>query len=184
MKHLLLLHACVVVFSSVWSQTYKGQLLVGGSLGFERYRLYAAPLSDRLYTTLSLAPDIGYFVITNLALGLRPEFSYHRAKLENVFQSYTISLAPFARVYVLPPSRQLNVLADASVFGLVTRSKGDQSSSKNKFYGYSVMAGPVFFVNHRIGLEFTVGYWSEFDARYRMEQSNEIRTRLGLQVHL
>ena len=158
--------------------------MVGGSVGFEREKLYAYPLSDRVYTSLSLSPDIGYFLFTNLAVGIRPEFTYHRSKLEGVFEAYTMLLSPFIRFYMLPSSRRFNVFADASVFGSTTRGDSGDQSATYKSYGYTASAGTVFFISNQVGLEFGVGYWSEYDRRNRTEMSNRIKSKVGLQVHL
>jgi hypothetical protein len=159
--------------------------MIGGSLGFEKEKLHDWPRPDRVYTSINLAPDFGYFAFTNFAVGLRPQFSYYRAKLDNVFEIFTILLAPYARLYFLPADKQLNFFADASVFGYTRLGKGeDQNSSRNTFYGYTAMAGPVFFINDKVGVEFTLAYWSEFYLPYHTETSNKISSKIGLQVHL
>src|SRR5262245_31900026 len=131
MKKVLFATFLLVSSKAMFAQVDQGQWMVGGSAGFDH-----ASQGDNKMTTISLAPNLGYFVINQLAVGLRPEFSYHKTKTKTITGTATSSstdwsLAPFVRYYFMPSGEKINVFGDASYGFGSSKTKGFDAVSGN-----------------------------------------------------
>jgi hypothetical protein len=176
MKFFALAITMLFISATSFAQINKGQWLVGGSAGLE-FSKYGDD-DDSKTTSVTLAPNGGYFFINNLAGGARVSFS--SVKEEGDEDAVTsILFAPFVRYYFLPAGQKVNILADASYgFGSV---KYGESVSFNQF---AFAAGPAVFLSPNTALEFTVQYRSEGGDAYGDDRLNNVGVNVGLQVHL
>lgn len=178
----VLFAACLLVSSNaIFAQVNKGQIMVGGSAGFNR-----GSIGDWKRTDISIAPDLGYFFIDQLAGGLRPEFAYYKSKQKtngttttNSATSYTI--APFVRYYFMPSGEELNIFADASYGFGSSKEKGASSVSENY---YQIKAGPALFLTPNTALEFALYYRSIGGDAYTDDRYSNFGLSVGFQIHL
>jgi len=179
MKKIML--TAFIVFTSIISnaQLTKKQWIIGGEINF----LIRKDDMTR-YTAYNLTPTIGYFILDKFAVGMRTDFSKNSLALAVLSSSNlsSNSIGPFARYYILSTSQRVNIFADAAY--LYTWVKYDPNLiSTLRSNGFNIKAGPVFFINPSIALEFTIGYFHAKEIGHPYEIS-DIRTGLGLKIHL
>lgn len=169
--------------------------------------------SDNRTSSLQAMPGAGYFLITQLAVGLRIGIVDSDVKQEtessNVFLLYYLlkskitasSISPFVRYYFLPSSRKLNVFADASYSYGNNKEKStvyqestppgsipvvNLSTNYNKYksHSWSIAAGPAFFMNPKVSVELTAGYsFTKYDGNTN-QKGNALLLGAGFQIHL
>ena len=170
---LTLLSLCLAVSSKSHAQTNKGSFLLGGSLGLSKstdkitfHEINEGDFSfDVKSMSFAVRPNISYFVIDGLALGLITPFSYSSAKMdEQKISGITYSIGPVARYYFLLGSQW-------AIFPEVSYSYGwNQKNGRNDnimSYGGVLVegirkgntkdfqggVGLVYFLHPNIGLE-------------------------------
>lgn len=192
MKHTitpLLLFLCI----NVNAQLNKGTWLVGGSGSFkssatESYGTTYSKTSDRL--EIAMSPNVGYFVMDKLALGLKGSFTKHKEEVNGPGGLYTnmnrFYVGPFARYYFLEKDKQFNLLADIGYqYGRVDF----KPILKGNITNFNAAVGPVIYFNTSVGLEFLVGYYSMKETQkqpgyeYTDKQSG-FQMSIGFQIHL
>lgn len=183
MKKVLFAAFLLVSSNAIFAQVDQGQWMVGGSAAFDFEKQ-----GDDKTTTISIAPDAGYFVINQLAVGLRPEFGYTKYKTKTVTgtseTSYTAySLAPFVRYYFMPSGEKVNIFGDASYGFGSSKQKGGSSVSGNY---YQIKAGPAVFLTPNTALEFAVYYRSLGGDANEVagDRDNHFGLSVGFQIHL
>lgn len=181
---------CVLVLESFTAegQLKKGNWLAGGSGKFYSHTsqyISASYSNQAKYTRIDLAPNIGYFVVDQLAVGVRPTFSSIKGEVTSTgglstnVQRYWIG--PFGRYYFWKADKQINILTDVSYqygfFGGITKGKLNQ---------FSAMVGPVAYFNSSVGIEFLLGYSSSYEdiEGYQKEVRRGFQISLGFQIHL
>lgn len=168
MKAFLLTLYFLLFFINTYSQTSKGNWLVGGQISFssEKKLLEGQTSSSKIF---QLSPAAAYFFINNLAVGLKT--SYYTGRAETDYTN--LSIGPFIRGYFLPPDERVNIFAQGDYqFGTYF----DSST-------LSLSAGPVIYFHSNVGIEFTVGY-STTSFKYTDVKNTSILAGIGLQVHL
>lgn len=188
MKKLFVSLSLITFSLAAQSQITQGNWLAGGTGKFYSYTsAYSSATysNEASYTQIDLSPNVGYFVVDNLAFGIRPTFSSIKGKvtttggLSTNVQRYWIG--PFGRYYFLEPDKQFNILTDISYqygfFGGI---------SKGKLGTFSALAGPVAYFNSSVGLEFLLGYsYSKEDVEgYQKETRKGFQIAVGFQIHL
>jgi hypothetical protein len=184
MKKLLLAASLFVSSTTIFAQVDQGQWLAGGSAGFDH-----SSQGDDKVTTISIAPDLGYFVINQLAVGLRPEFGYMKSKSKigtTTSSSSTTAffVAPFVRYYFMQSGEKVNVFGDASYGFGSSKVKGGTSVSGNY---YQVKAGPAIFLTPNTALEFALYYRSFGGDAYENaagDREGHFGVGIGFQIHL
>ena len=181
MKKVLFAAFLLVSSNAIFAQVNQGQWLAGGSVGlnFEKQ-------GDRKVTEISLAPDAGYFVINQLAVGLRPEFGYTKTKDKDGTGTSDItrtaySLAPFVRYYFMPSGEKVNIFGDASYGFGSSKIKGLSAVSFNY---YQIKAGPAVFLTPNTALEIAVYYRSFGGDAFPVDRNNNFGLSAGFQIHL
>lgn len=166
------------------AQINKGQFLIGGNVSFESNKNEATNVVNYKTTDIFISPNIGYFIINNLAGGLRFDFKSYRQKVPNDFtQTYT-SISPFLRYYFLHATKKLNVFIDVSYINRTSKFKNSQGGSYNvKTNGYAISAGPSIFLTNQVALEFTVGYKRTIENAPYPTTSTIINSGIGVQIH-
>ncbi len=164
---------CLSVAAS--AQTSRGNLMIGGTASF-----VSTKQGDAKSTDLDFSPNAGYFIKDALALGARVNIGSSTME-EGIIEveSSSFALSPFARYYFLGAGQKINVFADASYsFGT---SKVENGSSS--FSGFTIAAGPAFFLTNNVAMEFTLGY-NSMKMEDVDDRSNSIGFGAGFQIHL
>ncbi len=154
------------------AQTEKGTLLLGGGAGFNSVKTGDADATN----TISITPNVGFFLKENLALGGR--VLLNNSKTGDADAENTIAVGPFVRYYFLPIGSNAKLMADAG-FGLGSTNLPGESKSLTY---WSLAAGPAFFLNERTALEVTFSYNSVNIADFD-DATNTLGVNVGLQIH-
>jgi Outer membrane protein beta-barrel domain len=164
------------------SQITKGNWMLGGNTGFSSTNYESNVGSKSTFIVLRGSPNVGYFFSDKVAAGLRLDFLNNKQKATstNTSSKYTtMGLGPFVRYYFLQSNSQTNILVEASYqYGT---EKGD--SWKYKKNTFSLVAGPVIYLNTVVGMEFLVGYFSSKYMDYD-GNNNSLQVGIGFQIHL
>ncbi len=174
MKNLILFFGFFLTITAAYAQTMKGSFLVGGNL---------AGLSlNKQSASISIAPQGGWFVADNFALGLSIPVSYSRFN-GSVSQSSSTSfgISPFVRYYFRGGKLRPFVAAFYSFQqnNSTFTSGGDESKSTGRSSIAGASAGVAYFITDSVGLEATLNGYQSFDPGLFTFNVN-----LGFQIYL
>lgn len=186
-KALFTFFAAFIVFAAA-AQMNQGTMIIGGSVGFEsnkeKVESGGVSVDQGTITSLEFAPQFGYFVIDNLAVGATLNFSNSKFKPDGGGGDQTSSsfvFNPFARYYFG------NIFGEGQVgFGSMKFDDGD-GESKDKIFGWQIGAGYAAFLNESVAIEPQIGYRSvsfddnDFDFK---STSSGLIFRVAIQVYL
>ncbi|HEY2350290.1 MAG TPA: hypothetical protein VGH64_14835, partial [Puia sp.] len=130
-------------------------------------------------TTVSILPDAGYFFFNKLAGGLKLSYSLGNPG-GNGFSSNEYGVSPFLRYYVLPSSKNINIFGQVA-YGW---NRVDAGGGNSISHEWSISAGPAFFLNPHIALEFALFYTNTGGASYTTGNGESIGLNVGFQIHL
>ena len=155
----LFLFAAVIFASASYAQTEKGNWFAGSDLGLSytsetvKEKNDGTEKSNSTVSTLKFTPNVNYFVIDNLAVGLGLEYSTTKKESsdENKF-----AIAPNA-TYFFPLSANLAPFVGAKV-GYAMESAGSSDASKYNGLVFGGKAGIAYFVNQGAAITGYVGY--------------------------
>ena len=155
----LFLFAAVIFASASYAQTEKGNWFAGSDLGLSYTSETTTPKYDgtkgnkTTESTFKITPNVNYFVIDNLAVGLGLEYSTTKKESsdENKF-----AIAPNA-TYFFPLSANLAPFVGAKV-GYAMASAGSSDASKYNGLVFGGKAGIAYFVNQGAAITGYVGY--------------------------
>ena len=155
----LFLFAAVIFASASYAQTEKGNWFAGSDLGLSYTSETNTPKYDgtkgnkTTESTFKITPNVNYFVIDNLAVGLGLEYSTTKKESsdENKF-----AIAPNA-TYFFPLSANLAPFVGAKV-GYAMASAGSSDASKYNGLVFGGKAGIAYFVNQGAAITGYVGY--------------------------
>ena len=198
MKQATLLITTVFLFSySTIAQLDKKNLLIGGTGTFSSLNNKfnsTTVVSEHQRTVLTILPNVGYFVVDKLAIGLRTSLEWSKIKgisSNSLGTSNTIRFdyGLFCRYYFLDKEKQYNILTDLSYqFGSLklTEDKGMRNT-------FTAMAGAEFFLNSSVGIEFLIGYKAQKEKLttssstpqfFYTDKKNGVLISIGFQFHL
>ena len=154
-----------VAFSAAtYAQTEKGNWMVGSDLSFS-YESTKVTISEKrgnttierdgTTNTFKFIPNVNYFVINNLAVGLGLEYQHEKTKGASDATN-TFAIAPNAHYY-FPIGGKLAPFVGAKV-GHAWRSEGSNDSQKSRGFLFGVKGGIAYFVNEGAALTGYVGY--------------------------
>ena len=192
-KKVIFLFALACYINTLTAQLTKGHWLVGGNGAFDDYTMTNSSStinSGITYTNIAISADIGYFVTDKLAFGLKPTFSSSKDRdgYSNIgstgranLQKYWLGL--FGRYYLLDKKRPYNILIDASYqFGALVFFRKTQDT---KLRNFSLLVGPVIYLNSSVGIEFLMGYNHRINNIYTVESTDKgVQIVIGLQINL
>lgn len=155
----LFLFAAVIFASASYAQTEKGNWFAGSDLGLSYTSETTTPKYDgtkgnkTTESTFKITPNVNYFVIDNLAVGLGLEYSTTKKESsdENKF-----AIAPNA-TYFFPLSANLAPFVGAKV-GYAMASAGSSDANKDNGLVFGGKAGIAYFVNQGAAITGYVGY--------------------------
>ena len=185
MKKFLLIVA-VAFASATYAQTEKGNWMVGSDLALSFNSVKETPRYDgtsgnvTTQNTFKFVPNLNYFVINNLAVGLGLEYQSTTTKVKPVAGSETkgtasaFVIAPNAHYY-FPIGGNLAPFVGAKV-GYAWSSAGDSDSNKTRGLALGVKGGMAYFVNQGAALTGYVGY--DY-MNLKNKQDNKAETRIG-----
>jgi hypothetical protein len=156
------------------SQITKGNWMVGGDV----YYNYADYGSNDSSWAISLKPNVSYYIIDKLAIGVIPKIGIKKG-YDNLVYGFGIS----SRYYFLKPKKMFNFFIEPKI---------DMSYSKNnhdiitKNYGYGIKIGESVFLNQSVALEFFVDYDNRYNTYKGIKGNNiqNINIGFGLQIYL
>ncbi|GAP43230.1 hypothetical protein SDC9_23399 [bioreactor metagenome] len=156
------------------AQTEKGKWLLNGSSrlsfdsGKEKYKSGSTTSDSYKFTRLTFEPQVGYFVIDKLPVGLLIELSRESWKDpedddKSVYSSFIVG--PFVRYYItdldgLWPYAQAAV-GIGSYKERWIPGEGDSQDDKSSLFGYRLGVGATYFVNDRVGFDVYLGYGND-----------------------
>ena len=154
-----------VAFSAAtYAQTEKGNWMVGSDLSFsyESAKLTSSEKRNNVTVeresttnTFKFIPNVNYFVINNLAVGLGLEYRHEKTKgASDATNSFAI--APNAHYY-FPIGGKLAPFVGAKV-GYAWQSEGSSDSQKSRGFLFGLKGGIAYFVNEGAALTGYVGY--------------------------
>ena len=157
----LFLFAAFIFASASYAQTEKGNWFAGSDLGLSYSSETNTPKYDgtkgnkTTESTFKITPNVNYFVIDNLAVGLGLEYTNSKAKgasdSENIF-----TIAPNA-TYFFPLSANLAPFVGAKV-GYAMASAGSSDANKDNGLVFGGKAGIAYFVNQGAAITGYIGY--------------------------
>jgi outer membrane protein W len=191
---LVTLCLCLPLFNG-YSQTTKGSLLLGGALKFssrqsESTHAYPSLTTKTKEISFTISPDLAYFVIDRLAVGLVTPFTYSRYRSGDLQSTHsTYSIGPMVRYYFLL-GRQWAIFPEVSYrYGWIERNGPYLVPNNNggwdvDFYKTSGITkvfqsgvGLTYFLKPNIGIEAKVSYQSSNDSYRRDDVTDPIVSR-------
>lgn len=196
----------LLLMSSLGAQvTRQGNFILGSTIGFSAAK--STITQDRgsgnkeeqnpYSTQLSLAPSIGYFLIDNLPLGIRLDYTFNSVKDQNGLKAEdsNVLFGPFARYY-MPMNNNLYFFGEAGFgFGNSRDTKdletGTQKINTN-LMSFGVGPGFTIIASNAIGIEALIKYnyaRSKFDTEIlgvkqnTTSNTNQFSISLGVQFY-
>lgn len=166
----LLLGVCMLFTMVLSAQTMSGNWMVGGDAGFQSYKPdYPGAKSQ---TTIYLNPQVGYFVMDNLAVGAR--VGYQNISDDNS----SLGVGPFVRYYFAELGEMNKLLGEVSyTFNSNTPSGGSAVSGST----LGIQAGLAHFFNSHVAMEALLGYRSDSGD---LGKGSGFGLNVGFQIHL
>lgn len=164
------------------AQLTKGNWLVGGSGSYISNK-YST--TDQKTKKITVAPNIGYFLLDKLPVGIKANYSLNKVINPNGTNAKDESfvVGPFCRYYFLKEDKLVNFFVEGNyAFGFYNITAGG-SFKDGSVRNYSILAGPVIYFNSNVGLEFTIGYYDNKYIQPNITNSG-MSINVGLQIHL
>jgi outer membrane protein len=175
------------------AQFSKGSILLGGNVSadFNTNKTIAGSTTTTNSSTssLSMVPNVGYFVIDNLAVGAGLQLNTSSTKFDASRASSSFSsfaFQPFGRYYIQKFYGQAS-LGFGSYSRESTNGNGNTSTDKGSLFNWSLAGGYVILLNDHVGLEPQIGYGSQSqspDGSNTTFRDAGLFLRLGIQVYL
>ncbi|WP_276372068.1 outer membrane beta-barrel protein [Chryseolinea sp. H1M3-3] len=193
MKKITILMIAMCATVGAYAQFNQGRMLVGGSLAFQsvtsKYKFDGQTTTEGKSTDFSIAPQFGYFVIDNLAVGATLDVTLSKWKDDDGDYESTATILEFQPTvrYYLP----MGVFFQGQ-FGIGTgKYKDDEDGNvdEEKFTrtSFAGAVGYAIFLNDNIAIEPMIGYGSSGDkykdADYK-DINNGLFVRVGIQAYL
>jgi hypothetical protein len=196
MKKIITVLAFALICSGAFAQFNQGRYLVGGSLGFStttsKSKTDNSTNTQSHSTSFFLSPNVGYFVIDNLAVGAGLGLSVGTSKGDgnntSKNTSTSVTLSPFVRYYL-----DQGIFFQGQVgFGSSSNKYKETGSNttittKNGVFNWALAAGYAYFLNDFVAVEPMVGFRSQSSKNKDLDVksiNSGIFLNVGLQVYL
>lgn len=191
MKKITILAIMMFGALGAFAQFNQGRMLVGGSVGFnvstDKYKSNGTSVTNGKATSFSLAPQFGYFVINNLAVGAAVDLSLYKWTDEfdndDDYTQTSIALQPFVRYY-LPQG--IFFQAQAGI-GTSKSKFGNNNDSKYNTSSFALSAGYALFLTDNVSVEPILGFRIAGEKDKDSDVKNidsGIFLRVGFQIYL
>lgn len=186
----MFLTSIVLIFSlTAKCQLDKGIWLLGGTGNFSSSKnIYSSPalITTSNSTTIKISPNIGYFIIDKLSIGVKVSYSQYKdiatMPIGAVSNVKRFEFGPFLRYYFLAKEKDVNILSEISY----QYGKYSFNPSKGNINTISFLVGPAIYFNSSVALEFLAGYYSRIEnvgQQYKSSQKS-FQIAIGFQFHL
>lgn len=175
------------------AQFSKGTILLGGnvSIDFTTNKTIAGSTTTTNSSTssLSLLPNVGYFVMDRLALGAGLQLNTSSTSVDGSrasFANNSFAFQPFGRYYFDKFYGQASI-GFGSYKNESTNGNGVTTTTKGSLFNWGIAGGYVFLLNDHVGLEPQIGYGSQStspDGSNVTDRNAGLFLRLGVQVYL
>jgi outer membrane protein len=195
LKRILFASLLILFVMSINAQTSAGKFLIGGSSAFnfssttEKYKSDDGDGTNGKNLDLNLVPQVGYFVMDGLAVGLELNITYSSYKVDGAADKSsgtTLVAAPFVRYYY-GASKIKPYGEGAFGFGTYIDKYPDFEGTQTDKYGvfaWQLKGGIGVFLNDAVSFDLGLGYQSlsvkakeNNDANYR-----DITSGIGLEI--
>jgi len=181
----------VLILFSFFSnaQINKGSFLYGGSGAFSQIKQIDSAFVFYKETTVTISGDVGYFIYDKLCFGLNTGFEHDKRQFPDFkSNSYFFNVGPFARYYLMPSERKVNIfsqLSDQTMFNWVTETDQNNKATKSTTHDnrLTTSVGFAAFLYPSIALEFSVGYQVAFEGNNTNAAYNRIVAGIWFQIH-
>jgi len=155
---------CSLFLVGSYAQTEKGTLLLGGNAGTN------LTFGGATAFYIGVAPDIGYFVNDDIAIGARVPLSLNKAE---DYRNIGYGLVPFFRYYVQEMDDMLVFITANIGFQGNSTKVGNNSNSATSILGGAGM-GVAYMLTKNIGIEGIFGY------SFTKQKDVDLQSRLGI----
>lgn len=175
-KIIIILLASILLAKSAQGQLAKGTWMIGGNAALTTYNT-RSPLGTQNETTISIKPNIGYFVMEKFAVGINPGYGLQASKFNDTPNTtrYSYALGPFIRYYLLPADHIVNLFAGGSY------QYNIDEPGNTIINNYSFFAGTTAFFNSSAAIEITTGFSSSLAKKLTI---NSFIINAGFQIYL
>ena len=182
MKQNIILALITIMLSlPTFAQTKKGDFMVGGSAYF------GVPQPNK-YQTFSgnIRPDIGLFVINNLALGVDMSVGFFKSTYSGNYTQHNqyLNIGPFARYY-FDAGEKIKVIIETQLgyTWYKTRFYNIKDSNHSRYWGMGTGIG--YFVTNNVAIEALINYYSDdLKDETNSNMTGQYSFDIGIQVHL
>jgi outer membrane protein len=189
MKKLIFTLCVVLASAGAFAQIGQGTIMIGGSFGAnfqtEKYKLSGNTQTVGKTTEITLTPQVGYFVIDNLAVGAGISLASYSFKPDgggDKSTSTAFAFQPFGRYYFN------NIFGELALgIGAGNSKTGGDIDSKFGLFTWSLGAGYAAFLNDHVAIEPKLGYMSvtQKDKDSDVKDINSgLFISVGIQVYL
>ena len=188
MKKLLIFAAIAVFgFTNVNAQTEKGSWMFGADIGasFTSSTIqFEYPGTDDVdeftRSTFSIRPNVNYFIMNNLAVGLDLSFMSSTEKESGVDDYKSNAISAIGNVtYFFKSDSSIAPYLGAGA-GLMSRSHGDEDRNKDSGLTIKGRAGIAYFLNDSVSINFGVDYATANLSNKEDSDLKEKSTTLGV----
>jgi outer membrane protein len=165
MKKLILLLAVVFSASLLQAQVEQGKVLLGGSTNFTfssttiKATFDGEELGEMKMSTINFAPEVGYFLMDGLAIGVILDYSSAKAKYSDESDwsdpSTSIGIGAFGKYYLSSGNFKPFV---KGMLGFMTQSEGHEDDDKSSGLAFGGALGAAYFLTENVAFEFGLGY--------------------------
>ena len=178
----------MLLFSAVVSaQVEKASWLFGGSSNLEfdasTEKMKSGSTTNEVskYTDFDFRPQVGYFVIDKLPVGIFMDISLDKQKMSQSEDEYTWTsfvLGPFARYYITNLDGFMPFAQVSAGIGAGKNSytySGNTSDSKYTTFSFGIGIGGTYFVTENVGFDLLIGYRGD-QEKYKNESPDRSET--------
>jgi outer membrane protein len=180
MKKLIIALLMLLTSATTYAQFNKGRMLVGGQLSLNT----TSPDADYKGVSFSLAPQFGYFVVNNFAVGAGINYSAQKNKSDySSYFSTSLQFQPFVRYYFKP-----GIFVHGSYGIGAGRTEFTSDNVSYNLYSWTAAAGYAIFLNDHVAIEPMLGYkWDTLNEKATDGQkisSSALYFQVGFQIYL
>ena len=173
------------VICNLNAQVSRGSWMLGGAGMLNR----VADDKGYLSTNIQVSGSAGYFVLSKLAIGLKPSFSFYKGGGRSSYPynyvlgntGNSIGLGGFARYYFLRPDARVNVFSGLDYeYNRVYYRNNFQDAAYN-ISVFGLRAGAAVFVSSNVSLDLSLVYKNE---RRGEDKFKHLNFEVGFQFYL